>query len=95
MKGTGTVMANRIKGIPHSGTKLDRGESNEYVRIIDDKIVIVEWQDNRKVLLASTCSGVEPATVISRWSKKDDVFVDVTCPAIVKHYNANMGGVGE
>ena len=92
IEGTGTVMVNRIRNVKLKDGKMQRGESHQYVRS-DDIMVVVEWQDNKKVVLASTCTGTEPVTKVKRWSKKDQKYMDVDCPAVVKSYNQHMGGV--
>lgn len=71
---------------------MERGESCEYVRS-DDGIVIVEWKDNQKVVLASKCTGIEPGEKVKRWSKKDAKYIEIDCPAIVRLYNKNLGGI--
>ena len=68
--------------------KMERGESRS-----DNAIVIVEWKDNEKVVLASACSGIEPVSKVKRWSKKEAKYIDVDCPSVVYRYNQHMGGV--
>lgn len=42
----------------------------------------------------SSCIGSEPEDVCKRWSKEEKKKIDVKEPAVVKMYNANMGGIG-
>ncbi|KAF0292858.1 Chimeric ERCC6-PGBD3 protein [Amphibalanus amphitrite] len=45
------------------------------------------------ILLGSTEHGVEPSDTCKRYQKTSRSYIDVTRPAVVKAYNANMGGV--
>ena len=47
------ALVNRIKNISLIDKKMESGESHEYVQS-DDGIIIVEWKDSQKVILAST-----------------------------------------
>lgn len=71
---------------------MKRGECEEVVSA-DENICILKWKDNRGVLLTSTAFGSEPTSIVPRWEKKSRQYIDVSCPAIVKNYNAFMGGV--
>ncbi|CAH1996656.1 unnamed protein product [Acanthoscelides obtectus] len=93
----GTIMANRI---PKSASllpdnelkKKERGSYDHLVRD-DGKIILMKWFDNKPVNFASSCIGVDPEGTCSRWSKVEKKRVDVKQPAVVKNYNAYMGGV--
>ena len=56
-------------------------------------LAVVRWLDNSAVQLTSTHSALEPLSTIKRWDRKQHKYIDISCPAIVKEYNANMGGV--
>ena len=43
--------------------------------------------------MLSAIHGKTPEDDCSRWSKKDKTYVSVKRPAIIREYNANMGGV--
>lgn len=92
--GTGTIMGNRLREVTckQQTERLNRGESVEYVRS-DGKLVITEWQDSNRVLMASTCVGKSPESTVKRWSKTEKRYADVTCPAAIVRYNQCMGGV--
>lgn len=93
LEGTGTVMGNRVKGLKLTEpSKMKRGDTIEYVSSSKD-LCFVEWKDNNKVLLASTCFGSAPQVSVKRWSKTQREFVNVPCPRIVKEYNRGMGEV--
>ncbi|XP_064614532.1 piggyBac transposable element-derived protein 2-like [Liolophura sinensis] len=92
----GTVRENRLKGC---NLKSEKHLKKEKRGAVDSKLevnsntVVVRWMDNRKVDLISSFVGVEPITTVNRYDKKRKQFVEVECPAIVKMYNKNMGGV--
>lgn len=95
LEGSGTIMGNRVSGVEvdaEEDCKSERGQCNQYV-LENKNVVLVEWQDTKKVLMASTCFGSTPSENVKRWSKKENQYIDVPCPAIVRHYNKYMGGV--
>lgn len=95
IEGTGTIVANSLGGIEvdcKEDLNLKRGQCSEYVSE-DKKLVLVEWQDTKKVLMASTCFGASPTADVKRWSKKDNQFIDVPCPPVVVNYNKCMGAL--
>lgn len=89
---TGTVMANRIGQVPLKEDKIlkARGDSDE---VTASGVAAVKWRDTKAIILLSTSCGTLPPTTVQRWSKNESEYVDVSCPTIVKGYNANMGGV--
>ncbi|XP_068081807.1 piggyBac transposable element-derived protein 3-like [Anabrus simplex] len=91
----GTVMKNRVGSVSQklkTDKELKRGEWEECVRE-DEKMCIVNWKDNRSVLLLSSCVGSEPPTTCKRWSKEEKKKVVIPQSLIVKYYNEKMGGV--
>ena len=56
-------------------------------------ISVVRWLYSCAVQLSSTHSGIEPIYEIRRWDRKQHEYVNVPCPAVVKEYIRNMGGV--
>ncbi|MGH0158816.1 UNVERIFIED_CONTAM: hypothetical protein FKN15_047671 [Acipenser sinensis] len=54
---------------------------------------VVKWYDNRSVTLLSDYTGAHPVTEVDRWDRKQKMITKVPCPAVVKEYNKNMGGV--
>jgi hypothetical protein len=65
----------------------------DYLISNDKRIIIVAWQDNKRVLMGSNFVGIEPIVQLSRWDKNQQQKVIVDAPQIVKTYNKNMGGV--
>ena len=95
---TGTIQKNRINEVSRvlssdkEFMKKERGTS-ELVQSSDRKICVVKWLDNKPIVMASTCTGIEPVGLVKRWSKKDKKYIQVSCPAVISKYNAKMGGV--
>ncbi|GFR85206.1 PiggyBac transposable element-derived protein 3 [Elysia marginata] len=54
--------------------------------------VIVRWNDNSVVTVASTGYGVQPLQKAKRWSREKKQFITIAMPNAVAQYNANMGG---
>ncbi|KAJ8002308.1 hypothetical protein DPEC_G00178530 [Dallia pectoralis] len=59
----------------------------------DDGILMVRWKDNKVVTLMSTDIGVEPWSSIYRYCSDTKRKEQVSCPYLIKSYNANMGGI--
>ncbi|XP_049855323.1 piggyBac transposable element-derived protein 3-like [Schistocerca gregaria] len=92
IEATGTIMVNRIKNVNLKEGRMKRGECHSYVRA-DEAVVITEWQDSQRVVIASTCAGIEPKCKVQRWCKQKGHYLDVDCPFVIEQYNAKMGGV--
>ena len=92
----GTIRANRIAKCPIESDKnlvtKGRGSFDEVVDY-NSGLVVIKWVDNGAVLLSSNFIGSRPLCTISRWDKNKKERNEVDCPAIVKEYNKNMGGV--
>lgn len=93
---TGTLRKNRIEQCPMENAKLlakkERG-ALDYRHDRENKLLVVEWNDNNVVTLATNCDPVLPLGQTKRWSKAHKRFVYINQPNIVKVYNATMGGV--
>ncbi|KAJ8351852.1 hypothetical protein SKAU_G00233280 [Synaphobranchus kaupii] len=92
---TGTVRGNRLPGVLMSDVELKRtghGSFEQKIAVVGETILhVVKWYDNRSVTLLSDYIGASPVTEVERWDQK--VITKVPCPAVVKEYNKNMGGV--
>lgn len=87
----GSIRNNR-KGMPQNLKKkseIKRGDFDH--RFSTSRIVIFKWKDNKVVYLASKYHGNETTTV--QRTSKDGSKLNITCPTLVKDYNAFMGGV--
>lgn len=93
---TGTVRDNCIRKSPLMSSKkmekkaVPRGTC-DYVTS-DDGILAVRWKDNKIVTLLSTDMGVEPMSSVTRYCSETKTKVPVSCPAVIRSYNGNMGG---
>ncbi|KAG0713763.1 PiggyBac transposable element-derived protein 3 [Chionoecetes opilio] len=65
--------------------------SLEIVRYLKD--MNCRWKDSRVVTLLSTDMGVYPMSSVSRYCSDTKKKEDVSCHALIKSYNANMGGI--
>uniref|UniRef100_A0A3Q3SSJ6 PiggyBac transposable element-derived protein domain-containing protein n=1 Tax=Mastacembelus armatus TaxID=205130 RepID=A0A3Q3SSJ6_9TELE len=59
----------------------------------DDGILALRWKDNKIVTLLSTDMGVEPTSSVFRYCNNTKRKEEVSCPAVIKGYSANMGGI--
>jgi len=67
--------------------------TTEAVQSDDKKVCVLKWLDNKPILMASTSTGIQPEVSVRRWCKKDKKYIQVKCPAVIRQYNTNMGGV--
>ncbi|KAK1903604.1 PiggyBac transposable element-derived protein 2 [Dissostichus eleginoides] len=94
---TGTARDNRIGKPPLKSIKemekkaVSRGTC-DYI-MSDDGILAVRWKDNRTVSLLSTDMGVEPMSSVIRYCSETKTKEPVSCPAVIRTYNANIGGI--
>ncbi|CAK6978168.1 unnamed protein product%2C partial [Scomber scombrus] len=71
-----------------------RGSFEEKMAVVGETTLhVVKWYDNRSVTLLSDYIGASPVKEVERWDRKQKVNIKVPCPAVVKEYNKNMGGV--
>ncbi|XP_045115262.1 piggyBac transposable element-derived protein 2-like [Portunus trituberculatus] len=98
----GTVRTNRLSGlrmIPDKDLKA-KGKSAfvEYdgkVETCPESVRVVRWNDSNLCTIMSTMGSAQPVANIPRWDKSVSTTEKspVNCPALIKHYNENMGGV--
>lgn len=92
----GTIRVDRFAKPPlfsdQDMAKNGRGYSESVVSE-NKKVVIVNWQDNKCVRLASNFVGIGTVDTAKRWEKKLKKHIDVNRPEIVSLYNGGMGGV--
>ncbi|MGH0165991.1 UNVERIFIED_CONTAM: hypothetical protein FKN15_049846 [Acipenser sinensis] len=71
-----------------------RGSFEQKMAMVGETTLhVVKWYDNRSVTLLSDYTGAHPVTEVDRWDRKRKMITKVPCPAVVKEYNKNMGGV--
>ncbi|KAJ8402192.1 hypothetical protein AAFF_G00370570 [Aldrovandia affinis] len=94
---TGTARDNRIGKPPLKSSKemekkaVPRGTCDHVTS--DDGILALRWKDNKVVTLLSTDMGVEPMSSVYQYCSDTMKKEQVSCPAVIKSYNANMGGI--
>ena len=49
----------------------------------DEELCCVLWIDNKPVMLMSTSQALDPVSECRRWSKKDNVHIQVPRPALI------------
>uniref|UniRef100_A0A224YVY7 PiggyBac transposable element-derived protein 3-like n=1 Tax=Rhipicephalus zambeziensis TaxID=60191 RepID=A0A224YVY7_9ACAR len=97
LRATGIITKNRVPKDcklldDKSLVKRGRGSFCQTVSAADG-ICLVKWVDNKPITFASSHTGEEPVGECKRWCKRERVYKDMPCPAIVEEYNKNMGGV--
>jgi hypothetical protein len=91
---TGTVRQNRKAGCPLMSEKALKKEGRgAYDFKSANGVVVCDWYDNRVVTVASNFHSVQPVSMQSRWSKKDNSYINIPCPNLITAYNKSMGGV--
>ena len=53
----------------------------------------IKWYDNHAVKVLTNFASISPITMVQRWDRKLKKHIDVPLSALVKQYNAHMGGV--
>lgn len=95
--GTGTIRENRIPGAtgltPSKDFKKKARGTYQTVESRDGSIMLVRWQDNAPVTLASSSFGSLPVGKVRRYSRISKTSIEVDRPDVVARYNENMGGV--
>ena len=94
----GTVRSNMIGKCPlidvNNTKKTERGTIlYRYFSDSVNSLLVMRWNDNSAVTVASSCLGVEPTHFVSRWSKHHGRMFHVRQPNAKCEYNKNMGGV--
>jgi YD repeat-containing protein len=92
---TGTVRANRIENCPVDAQEIVKKKprgSYDYRYDDSGKFVVIRWNDNSVVTLASNVHGVLPVEKVKRWSSSEKKRIEVSQPAAIKFYNTYMGG---
>ncbi|XP_069961423.1 uncharacterized protein [Cherax quadricarinatus] len=93
---TGTARDGRIGKLPLMSVsdmenKKVKRSAMDYCSL--DGVLAVRWKDSKVVTLLTNDVGINPVTKIKRYSKETKQEVEVDCPAVVKNYNAHMGGI--
>jgi DNA excision repair protein ERCC-6 len=93
---TGTIRLNRVENCPLSSPeqmkKQARGTS-DYRCDTNSGVLLVRWNDNSVVTVASNCYGVNPLGQAQRWSNAQKKQIVIPQPNLIQQYNGKMGGV--
>ena len=92
---TGTIKSNRIESCPIMLDKDMKKKERGYFDYTTDRnnCTITSWNDNRIVLMVSTCDSVYPIQQANRWVSKEKKKIPVSQPYVVSQYNKFMGGI--
>lgn len=93
---TGTIRENRIpKNCPLEKKSTLKTQTRGSSKAIIDRqngVIVIKWIDNNVVNVASTTYGVQPQSVVRRFSQKEKKILQVPRPHAVGKYNSAMGG---
>lgn len=89
----GTVRQNR-KHVPKAQVPQDKNmKRGDIACFVSNDVCYVKWMDNRAVHMVSNFLSPFPIHEVKRRKKGSSAKVSVSCPNVIKQYNANMGGV--
>jgi len=91
---TGTIRANRVEKAPLKSSDKMKKEwgSYEYRTNVNSELVVVRWNDNSVVTVASNYHGVNPITLAKRWSSAKKCEISINQSSIITKYNYGTGG---
>ncbi|KAG8261983.1 hypothetical protein J6590_108807 [Homalodisca vitripennis] len=94
---TGTIRSNRFgKGCPISESKTVKKKprgSMEYASDHDSGLLLVSWNDNSVVNIATNSDTVHPLRHVQRYSQERKEKISVPQPKLIHNYNTSMGGI--
>lgn len=93
---TGTIRENRTSNSTMETVKnlrkKDRG-AYDFSFDTEQKILLVRWNDNSVVTVATNNSTIEPLVNAKRYNRKEKKIDAVPQPKVIADYNQHMGGV--
>lgn len=93
---TGTIRENRTCNSTmetvKSMKKKNRG-SYDFCFENEREILLVRWNDNSVVTVATNNSTIEPLVSAKRYNRKEKTTVSIPQPKVIAEYNQHMGGV--
>ncbi|KAF2888687.1 hypothetical protein ILUMI_17486 [Ignelater luminosus] len=97
-RATGTLRNNRILNTPLLSPKTiekrNRG-SHDYAFHGENEELLVRWNDNKCVIMATNYNTVEPMVSVQRWNKNEKAQTPIPQPAVINRYNRFMGRVDQ
>ncbi|GLV40892.1 hypothetical protein CBL_08466 [Carabus blaptoides fortunei] len=96
MYAAGTVRMNRFYKPPFMSDKYFKKKKTDYSEdlVSQDGIIMVKWQDNKPVHMASNIFGTGRTDKAKRWDKQQSAYIEIERPDVIREYNKSMGGVG-
>ena len=88
--GMGTIRASR-KGLPYILKRKDQMEHRDFMFCNKRRVAAVKWQDNKLVMVLSTCYSPKEVSWMKQ-NSRDDASSISPCPATVAKYNAITRG---
>lgn len=93
---TGTIRENRTSNKTLESTnclkKKSRG-SYDFTFDKQNEVLLVRWNDNSVVTVATNNGSIEPIVAAKRYNRKEKKKVAITQPNVIAEYNQHMGGV--
>ena len=94
----GTMRQNHTANCPlWKGKKLKRLKRGDCIERLGvwkgTPVTVIQWMDNKPILLASSFAGKFLLDVARRWVKQSGTYIEVSQPYAVSKYNKFMGGV--
>lgn len=85
-------LARGLKFLPEKKIRKKVGAHISNDLIIKKKFTVIQWYDNKSVIVTSTFANIEQIPTLQRYSKEQKKRISVTCPNIIRECNRHMGG---
>ena len=96
IRATGTVRCYRLHGAPFPPAKEMQKKERGTIEVCStSNVCVVQWVDNKAVILASNHQTHEPINTCKRYSRSKKARLDINQPHVICKYNAHMGGVDQ
>lgn len=97
-RATGTLRENRLGKCTIKDSKsLAKDPRGTFDHRFDSngEILILKWNDNKCVSIATNHDYIEPLSQAPRWDRKAKEKKNIPQPRVLKNYNTHMGGVDQ
>ncbi|GBL63683.1 PiggyBac transposable element-derived protein 3 [Araneus ventricosus] len=92
--GTGTIRENWLENAPLPPKKsMKKTSRGTFKYACSENLVIVKWNDNTAVAVATSKVKASSCVMAERWSSAQEKKIQVPMPQPLKTYNVYMGGV--
>jgi len=92
------MRSNRLENCPIADPKQLKKEAKGAEKHFCDKfseILVVQWNDNSVVCIASNQQGMLPFKKVDRFSAAEKKKISAPMSSFINDYNRNMGGVNQ